>query len=121
MINMKSTLILSLLVFLTITLGCNKQDDTIYRVYVSLNGQPKVNSKVRIYGVNSINPPAIDLTEYTDANGLAEFNLNDYIKNGSAGGLTVDCYVHLLKFGPVDTVKTVFIEGFKTNKTDFKF
>jgi hypothetical protein len=29
--------------------------------------------------------------------------------------------VHLLKFGPVDTVKTVFIEGFKTTKQDFKF
>ncbi len=83
---MKSALILSLIVILTITLGCNKQDDTIYRVYVSLNGQPKVNSKVRIYGVNSVNPPTIDLTEYTDANGLVEFNLNDYIKNGSAGG-----------------------------------
>lgn len=118
---MKSILIISLLFMLGISLGCQKQNDTIYRVYVSLNGQPKVNSKVRIYGVNSVNPPAIDLTEYTDANGLVEFNLNDYIKNGSSGGLTVDCYVHLLKFGPVDTLKTVFIEGFKTNKTDFKF
>ena len=70
---MKSILIISLLFMLGITLGCQKQDDTIYRVYVSLNGQPKVNAKVRIYGVNSVNPPAIDLTEYTDANGLAEF------------------------------------------------
>ncbi len=52
---------------------------------------------------------------------LADFNLNDYIKAGSSGGLTIDNYVHLLKFGPVDTVKTVFIEGFKTTKQDFKF
>ena len=118
---MKSILIFSLLFMLGISLGCQKQDDTIYRVYVSLNGQPKVNAKVRIYGVNSVNPPAIDITEYTDANGLAEFNLNDYIKPGSSGGLTIDNYVHLLKFGPVDTVKTVFIEGFKTTKQDFKF
>lgn len=118
---MKSSFVLSFLVIVLILMGCGKQDDTIYRVYVSLNGQPKVNAKVRIYGVNSINPPAIDLTEFSDANGLVEFNLNDYIKNGSSGGLTVDCYVHLLKFGPVDTVKTVFIEGFKTNKQDFKF
>ena len=59
---MKSILIISLLFILGISLGCQKQDDTIYRVYVSLNGQPKVNAKVRIYGVNSVNPPAIDLT-----------------------------------------------------------
>ena len=118
---MKSILIISLLFMLGISLGCQKQNDTIYRVYVSLNGQPKVNAKVRIYGVNSVNPPAIDLTEFTDANGLAEFNLNDYIKAGSSGGLTIDNYVHLLKFGPVDTVKTVYIEGFKTTKQDFKF
>ena len=59
--------------------GCSKQDDTILRVYVGYNGQPKLSAKVVIDGVTQ-NPPQSPfvMTEFTDVNGLAEFNLKDY-------------------------------------------
>ncbi|MFM7595884.1 MAG: hypothetical protein ACKO4Y_06880 [Flavobacteriales bacterium] len=103
--------------------GCSKQDDTILRVYVGYKGQPKLSAKVVIDGVTQ-NPPQSPfvMTEYTDVNGLVEFNLNDYIKAGSYGGSTVDCTVYLIKNSPSsDTVKTIFVEGFKTTKQQFLF
>ncbi len=108
--------------FLLVTLAsCNKNENTIFRVYVAKNGQPKINAEVRIFGVNSVNPPTLDLIEYSDGNGLVEFNLNNYIKSGSYGGMTLDCYVSQVKAGPVDTVFTVFIKGFETTKSEVKF
>lgn len=103
--------------------ACNKKDSTVLRVYVGYNGQPKLSSKVIIDGVTQ-NPPYTPfvMTEYTDVNGLAEFNLDDYIKPGSYGGSTVDCSVYIIKNSLVkDTMKTIFIEGFKTTKQEFLF
>ena len=108
--------------FLLLTLAsCNKNENTIFRVYVAKNGQPKINAQVRIYGVHTVNPPTLDIVDYTDANGLIEFNLNNYIKSGSYGGMTLDCYVSQTKTGPVDTVFTVFVKGFETTKSEVKF
>lgn len=103
--------------------GCSKQDDTILRVYVGYKGQPKLSAKVVIDGVTQ-NPPQnpFVMTEFTDVNGLAEFNLKDYIKSGSYGGSTIDCTVYLIKNSPSsDTVKTIFVEAFKTTKQQFLF
>ena len=104
-------------------LGCGKQDETILRVYVGYKGQPKLSAKVIIDGVTQSPPysPFV-MTEYTDVNGLAEFNLKDYIKPGSFGGSTVDCSVYLIKNSPSsDTIKTIFVEAFKTTKQQFLF
>ena len=120
---MKSTLLLFLFAAVFIMNGCGKQDDTILRVYVGYKGQPKLSAKVVIDGVTQ-NPPQSPfvMTEYTDVNGLAEFNLKDYIKAGSYGGSTVDCTVYLIKNSPSsDTVKTIFVEAFKTTKQQFLF
>lgn len=103
--------------------SCNKQDDTILRVYVGYNGQPKISAKVVIDGVTQASQqiPFV-MTEFTDVNGLAEFNLGEYIKPGSYGGSTVDCTVYLIKTSPSsDTIKTIFVEGFKTTKQQFLF
>jgi hypothetical protein len=115
---------LILLAFSTLIMsGCNRKDDTILRIYVGYNGQPKLSAKVVIDGVTQNAPysPFV-MSEFTDVNGLAEFNLNDYIKPGSYGGSTVDCTVYLIKNSPQsDTVKTIFVEGFKTTKQEFLF
>jgi len=103
--------------------GCNRKNDTVLRVYVGYNGQPKLNAKVVIDGVTQ-NPPysPFVMSEVTDVNGLVEFNLKDYIKPGSYGGSTVDCTVFLIKNSPQsDTVKTIFVEAFKTTKQEFLF
>jgi hypothetical protein len=117
-------LFLLLLVFSTLIMnGCNRKDETILRVYVGYNGQPKLSAKVVIDGVTQNAPytPFV-ISEFTDVNGLAEFNLKDYIKAGSYGGSTVDCTVYLIKNSPQsDTVKTIFVEGFKTTKQEFLF
>ena len=55
-----------------------KNENTIFRVYVAKNGQPKINAQVRIYGVNTVNPPTLDIVDYTDANGLIEFSDEGY-------------------------------------------
>lgn len=120
---MKSLISISIFAVLFAFSGCKKQDDTVLRVYVGYNGQPKLSAKVIIDGVEQ-NPPysPFVITEYTDVNGLAEFNLKDYIKPGSYGGSTVDCSVYLIKNSTVkDTMKTIFIEGFKTTKQEFLF
>ena len=93
------------------------------RVYVGYNGQPKLGAKVVIDGVTPNAPysPFV-MEEITDVNGLAEFNLKEYIKPGSFGGSTVDCSVHLIKNSPQsDTIKTIFVEAFKTTKQEFLF
>lgn len=103
--------------------GCGKKNDTILRIYVGYNGQPKLGAKVVIDGVTQNAPytPFV-MSEFTDVNGLAEFNLKDYIKPGSYGGSTVDCTVYLIKNSPQsDTIKTIFVEGFKTTKQEFLF
>lgn len=120
---MKGYLLLFLIAFSFLIVGCGKQNDTILRVYVGYNGQPKLSAKVVIDGVTP-NAPYVPfvMTEYTDVNGLAEFNLKDYIKAGSYGGSTVDCSVHLIKNSPTsDTIKTIFVEAFKTTKQQFLF
>jgi hypothetical protein len=120
---MKSIFLFLLLAVGFLMNGCSKQDDTILRVYVGYNGQPKLSAKVVIDGVTQ-NPPQSPfvMTEFTDVNGLAEFNLKDYIKPGSYGGSTVDCTVYLIKNSTSsDTVKTIFVEAFKTTKQQFLF
>ena len=103
--------------------SCQNQNDTVLRVYVGYNGQPKLGAKVVIDGVTPNAPysPFV-MEEITDVNGLAEFNLKEYIKPGSFGGSTVDCSVHLIKNSPQsDTIKTIFVEAFKTTKQEFLF
>jgi hypothetical protein len=120
---MRSILLFLLVVSGFLINGCGKNNDTILRVYVGYDGQPKLSAKVVIDGVTP-NAPYVPfvITEYTDVNGLAEFNLKDYIKPGSYGGSTVDCSVFLIKTSPQsDTLKTIFVEGFKTTKQEFLF
>ena len=115
-----TALLLAIVSFLP---SCGKKDDTILRVYVGYNGQPKLGAKIVIDGVTQNAPytPFV-MSEFTDVNGLAEFNLKDYIKPGSYGGSTVDCTVYLIKNSPQsDTIKTIFVEGFKTTKQEFLF
>lgn len=122
-VPMKPTLLLFLFAAVFLLNGCGKQDDTILRVYVGYKGQPKLSAKVVIDGVTQ-NPPQSPfvMTEVTDVNGLAEFNLSEYIKPGSFGGSTVDCSVYLIQSSPSsDTVKTIYVEGFKTTKQQFLF
>lgn len=120
---MKQIILVFLVAFTFLLNGCNRKNETILRVYVGYNGQPKLSAKVVIDGVTQNAPysPFV-ITEYTDVNGLAEFNLQDYIKPGSYGGSTVDCTVYLIKNSPQsDTIKTIFVEGFKTTKQEFLF
>ena len=120
---MKRFLLLTFTLFLLLLQGCGKKNDTILRVYVGYNGQPKTAAKVVIDGVKQ-NPPYTPfvMSDYTDINGLVDFNLNDYIKAGSYGGSTVDCTVYLIKNSPQsDTIKTIYVEGFKTTKQTFLF
>ncbi|NBV68014.1 MAG: hypothetical protein EBR74_05690 [Flavobacteriia bacterium] len=120
---MKIFLPFALLILLFSLNGCNKKNETILRVYVGYNGQPKLSAKVIINGVTQNAPyTPLVMTEYTDVNGLAEFNLEQYIKPGSYGGATLDVTVFLIKNSPTsDTIKTVYVEGFKTTKQEFLF
>ncbi|MEY4141400.1 MAG: hypothetical protein RL110_771 [Bacteroidota bacterium] len=120
---MKRFLLLTFVLLGLVLNGCGKKSSTILRVYVGYNGQPKMSAKVVIDGVTQNAPytPFV-MTEFTDVNGLAEFNLDEYIKAGSYGGSTVDCTVYLIKNAPQsDTVKTIFVEGFKSTKQEFLF
>jgi hypothetical protein len=75
---MRSILLFLLVVSGFLINGCGKNNDTILRVYVGYDGQPKLSAKVVIDGVTP-NAPYVPfvITEYTDVNGLAEFNLKD--------------------------------------------
>ncbi len=104
--------------------SCNKEEDTLAKVnVVTANGTPVPGAEVRLYGKGTIDTSQvgnirIDRTQFTNANGLAEFDFSDLYQPGQSGFAILD--VEITKEFPDSTVFRAFIMQIIEEKTNEK-
>ena len=95
-----------------ITMSCNREEDTIAEIIVvTPEGSRVAGAEVRMFGQGTIDDAAvgdiaIDRTQFTNSNGVAEFDYTDEYEPGQSGFAILDVEI---TFETPDS--TAFVNG----------
>ncbi|HKK40748.1 MAG TPA: hypothetical protein VJ949_15100 [Cryomorphaceae bacterium] len=106
------TYLFTLLLFGFIAISCNPEEDTIAEIIVvTPEGSRVPGAEVRMFGQGTIDDDqvgdiAIDRTQFTNSNGVAEFDYTDQYEPGQSGFAILDVEI---TFETPDS--TAFVNG----------
>jgi hypothetical protein len=94
--KIRLTYLLTLIVFGLAFISCNREEDTIAEIIVETPEGSRVGgAEVRMFGQgtvddNQVGDIAIDRTQFTNSNGVAEFDYTDQYEPGQSGFAILD-------------------------------